>query len=431
MSFDLSDDELERQLGTMLRERGATVSERVAVDRVVIRRARRRRTTKLASLGSGLALGIATVVVITVSLTGSPRGSTRNEPASHGSGGQLTAPPPPATIAPPQPGWSTLPAAPISARAASATAIAGNAFVVWGGEGAHGERLTDGAWMDVATGAWHRMSPSPLPPPSYPSGKHFVAAQAIGDAVVIVSDGAVARYWPSLDRWQRLVNVPLARINNMALLDASSTPAIALTGVNSLGAPAYAFVRYDAMKLWVTGPLTGRSVGRPAVRGDQLGVLVRNGRRLELDTVNVVAGGSPAYLDVTDELPANFVPRIWMSTTMIGGDEGAEPSTTITVFNPVTRRVDRTAHAYDTSASVHTWTGTYAVSWSDLSCAGSQTSAVAYDPRRHVVVSVPQAPISFRRAPDFTVGPDGRLFVWGGIDVHGRYLADGAVLTLP
>src|SRR4051794_18861004 len=121
MTPELTDSELERQLTTMLQERAGALSERAPVDTRVVTRARRRRGAKLASLGSGAALVLAAVVAVTVSLTGSSVTSSKHEPASPGPSVRLS--PPTYAVQQPVPArlrWQNLPAAPISARSASA-----------------------------------------------------------------------------------------------------------------------------------------------------------------------------------------------------------------------------------------------------------------------------------------------------------------------
>src|SRR5262249_7514103 len=153
MSPDLTEQEFERQLTTMLRERAATVSERTPIDRRVVKRARRRRGMKLASAGSGIALVAAAVVAIALSTTSTSSSSSKNAPETKG-GPSLHLTPPTYDLRPPPPtkvGWTKLPPAPIGARSASAAAIADGAFVVWGGEDQQGKRAMDGAWYDLSS----------------------------------------------------------------------------------------------------------------------------------------------------------------------------------------------------------------------------------------------------------------------------------------
>ncbi len=428
MSFDLSDDELERQLTTMLRERAASVPERTMVDRGVVARATRRRRMKAASVGSGLALVTAIIIVAALTVGGSPVSRTKNPPAHPGPSVELTAPPD--TVIPTPKGWTKLPPAPMSARSASATAIVDDAFVVWGGEGAHHERLLDGAWYDLRTGEWHRMSASPLPKPSYPYGRHFVIAQAVGEAAVIVSDGAVAQYSPRTDAWKRLPDVPLRSLDNLALPDTGDV--MALTGIDRAGRPAYAALTFDSTgraPVWTTGTLTGRSDGRPALTPAGLTVLVHGpGGTADVDTVLGLAG--PATATKTTVIPRGFVPTTWTGQVFVGGGcPGCFGRNTLVTFDPSVSAVSSFVDSYDSCAGLHVWTGRYVISWGSSACAATGVG-VAFDPLSGTETRVPQAPIALRRYSDFAAAPDGRLFVWGGQDASGGKLADGAILNM-
>jgi hypothetical protein len=436
VSPDLTDSELERQLTTMLRERAGGLSERVPVDGHVVTRARRRRTAKFASVGSGVALAFAAVVVVVVSVTGSSLSSSKDQPASHGSAVRLTPPTyvVPQPVLPTKAGWARLPAAPMSGRSASAAAVADNAFVVWGGEGPNHVRLTDGAWYDLDSGAWHTMSDSPLPPPSYPAGQHFVVAQAVNDSVVIVSDGSAATYTPRTDLWVRLPDVPLAKLDNLAIPDANSRDVFLLTGVDRGGHAAYAALNFDPLgrtPVWTAGTMTGRSIGRPALVRTGVAVLVHGpGATVQLDRAAEI--GEPATAtNVPATLPADFKPTGWTGSEMFGGEGEAHFRSTLVAFNPTTDTVRSIVDAYDACAGLHTWTGRVMVSWSGPSCLRLPTGfEVAYNPATGATNGAPVTALAPRTAADFAVALDGRLFVWGGQDRLGDKLSDGAVLTL-
>jgi hypothetical protein len=55
--------------------------------------------------------------------------------------------------------WSRMPDSPIAPRMGAATdyAVGEDRIYVWGGRGADGELLADGAWFDVIEGRWHRL----------------------------------------------------------------------------------------------------------------------------------------------------------------------------------------------------------------------------------------------------------------------------------
>lgn len=55
--------------------------------------------------------------------------------------------------------WTRMPDAPIAPRMGAATdyAVGEDRIYVWGGRGADGELLADGAWFDVIEGRWHRL----------------------------------------------------------------------------------------------------------------------------------------------------------------------------------------------------------------------------------------------------------------------------------
>ena len=436
MSFDLPDEELERQLGTMLHERAGAVSQRVTVDRKVVTRARRRRTMKLASLGSGLALSVAIVVVAAVAFNGSPSASPSKAGPATGGGTQvqISVPTTVPTALPPRPsGWSTLPPAPISARAASATAIADDTFVVWGGEGQDGTRLMDGAWYDLRSGQWNVMSHSPLPPPSYPANQHFVVGQAIGDSVVIVSDGAAAEYTPRTNKWRHLPNVPLAGLDNLALASPNGTNAVVLTGIDRAGRPAYAALDLDvhnADPVWTTGSLTGRSIGRPALFNDGLWVLVHApDGGVRFDVVYGLQG--PAGVANVPKVASTFVPTVWDGTNLYGPDCQGCGSTAITVLGVSSALATSVNDAYKRvrgSARVDRerdrLVGKYHLRRALV------RHRIQPDHGRGDEVAAHNRSVS-GSASDFAVANDGSIYIWGGQDASHRYLDDGAVLTLP
>jgi hypothetical protein len=436
MSFDLPDDELERQLGTMLRERASAVSQRLTVDRKVIMRARRRHTAKVASLGSGFALAVAIVAVAAVSFTGSPTASpSKTGPAAPGGGlhVQISVPTTVPTALPPAPsGWWNLPPAPIGARAASATAIVDDAFVVWGGEGQAGQRPMDGAWYDLRSGQWNVMSASPLPRPAYSVGEHFVVGQAVGDSVVIVSDGAAAEYTPRTNRWRHLPDVPLSGLDNLALASPNGTNAVVLTGIDRAGRPSYAALDFDvdnADPVWTIGSLTGRSIGRPVLFKDGFWVLAHApDGGVRLDVVYGLQG--PAGVANVPKVASTFVPTVWDGTNVYGAECQGCRSTAITVLDVSSALATSVNDAYSACAGLHVWTGREVVSWGSTTCDASSVD-IAYNPTTGEVTKLPPTIISERRAADFAVANDGSVYIWGGEDVHGKMLDDGAVLTLP
>src|SRR4051812_34004972 len=136
---DPADDRLERHLSTMLRERAATVPERVPVDRVIVTRAYRRRNVKRASFVSGFALGAAVVVVAVLSVAGSPVAKSKQHPVSPSPSVHLSTPPSVSNrTGVPVTSSRDLEYSPLSARAASATVVSNHALVVWGGAGERG-----------------------------------------------------------------------------------------------------------------------------------------------------------------------------------------------------------------------------------------------------------------------------------------------------
>jgi hypothetical protein len=127
---------------------------------------------------------------------------------------------------------------------------------------------------------------------------------------------------------------------------------------------------------------------------------------------------------------------VWTGSELLGGDEPSSGATfadsELIAFNPRTLAVRNMPGAYDTCATLHVFTGTFAVSWSATQCA-SRTAIpyVAYDPSTGTIAGVPQAPIVDRHAEGFAVDASGRTYVFGGQDATNHYLDDGAALTLP
>ncbi len=429
MTHERSDDDLEQHLATMLHERAGQLSSRVAVDREVIGRARRRRTAKLASMGSGVALCTAVVVVAALAMTGSPRATKDLPPA--------TQPQPTirvGTTVPvlPSSSWAAFapPRFAFAPRSSAASAIAEGAFVVWGGQGAGQSRLRDGAWYDIATQQWHRISASPLPAESYPAGAHFLAAQATGDSVVIVNDGHAARYWPRLDHWLMLADIPLTQLDSLAIVDDAAVPSVVLSGADHAGRAAYAAMQFPSGEgsslSWSTGSLPGRSAGRPVLTPTGLHTLVHVDSALELSVI--AALDRPDHQDFSDlKIPSTFKPKVWTGREMIGttGTTGSR----LIAFDPATRTLRTVEHAYDGCANAHIWTGKLEISWGATVCKTHSPFDVAFDPVANSVTAVARAPIVGRLGSAFAVSADGRLFVWGGEDAHRKLLTDGAILT--
>lgn len=105
--------------------------------------------------------------------------------------------------------WTALPAAPIPARGAAASAWTGRSLIVWGGETSHNELRNDGASYDPATRTWTQLPAGPLTaragaPSVWVDGSFVIWG---GMARHNLSDGA--RYDPRTGTWTTLPRAPV------------------------------------------------------------------------------------------------------------------------------------------------------------------------------------------------------------------------------
>lgn len=113
-----------------------------------------------------------------------------------------------------------LPSAPISRRESPAIVWSGREVIVWGGIGAGGATLADGAALDLSTGTWRVIAPAPI------EDRALAAVAWTGAEMVVfgglrrtgaVVDGTYAQtpltdgaaYNPTTDTWRLLPEVPI------------------------------------------------------------------------------------------------------------------------------------------------------------------------------------------------------------------------------
>jgi hypothetical protein len=113
--------------------------------------------------------------------------------------------------------WSTLPTAPIAARADAAAVWTGRQMLIWGGEnGVHnGHLMADGAGYDPSSKVWTTLPTSPLTArtgtASAWTGTGFFVwggFTQLAASSVVAKDGAL--YNPSTNTWRRLPAAPLS-----------------------------------------------------------------------------------------------------------------------------------------------------------------------------------------------------------------------------
>jgi Galactose oxidase, central domain len=123
--------------------------------------------------------------------------------------------------------WTTLPAAPISARTGMASLWTGSDLFVWGGEDRvsdPGHTVNDGALYDPATAKWQKLPPSPL------SARAYATAMWLDGKVIVMGGQPVpttstqgqftdlAAYDPATNAWSKLAPMPLSEAHVLGLV---------------------------------------------------------------------------------------------------------------------------------------------------------------------------------------------------------------------
>ena len=111
--------------------------------------------------------------------------------------------------------WRVFTAAPLADRIHATTVWTGQEIVIWGGCSLEprycgGKLFADGAVYDPSADSWREMSPSPLPPGTYPTAAWTGSEVIYYAGVVEGGTSSAASYDPASDRWTLLPTPPVS-----------------------------------------------------------------------------------------------------------------------------------------------------------------------------------------------------------------------------
>ena len=128
--------------------------------------------------------------------------------------------------------WTTLPAAPISARSSMASVWTGSRLFIWGGY----TQLTDGALRTAADGAlydpaartWRKLPPAPLSAPAFAEafwldGKVIVLGSQYGASPTLGMSAELAMFDPAKNTWSKSIAVPEKKDQEVSVFAAAAT----------------------------------------------------------------------------------------------------------------------------------------------------------------------------------------------------------------
>ena len=294
--------------------------------------------------------------------------------------------------------WAEVSESPLSARRGSAAVWTGKEMFIWGGSGADGEVLPDGAAYDPATDRWKSIAPAPTGPlvdatAVWTGERVLVWGGRVGEPGDPASERAAgAAYDPRTDSWTPISDSPLATV---AGHEAVWTGQVMLVWGGSVGElPVAEGAAYDpSSDRWrklPPAPLDARFDHSAVWTGDRM----------------IVWGGFPGEESPTSEPLA----------------DGAayDPSGDSWSALPAAPVAGRAMH-------VGVWNGATMVVWGGTGRQGLLADGASYDPRTTTWTVLPPSPLAPRLFASAVVG-DGAVLIWGGHGDQGDAKADGAAL---
>jgi hypothetical protein len=254
-------------------------------------------------------------------------------------------------------GWWSIAEAPVAARFQHTAVWTGTEMVVWGGYGAHGGHLFDGAAYNPKSNAWRRIPRAPL---DLESDQSSGVALWMDTQMLVVAGydhAKAAAYDPATDEWRKLPDPPFFGV-------ASSGTYAAWTGTEAL--------------LWGEFGRTGegsRGGGRREIAIYDPGTnRWRLGARAPID--------APIFSDV-----------VWTGTELVSVSGTLRP----VAYDPTADRwrVLPPAPLDERSNPLVVWTGTELVVGGGDDREGSRRDAAAYAPSTSTWRRLPDAPLPF------------------------------------
>jgi len=310
-----------------------------AIDRAVLKRARRR-----VALSSGaLSLVVLAFIGATAWVAMQPR--LESLPARQDQGAE----------------WESLPTAPIEGRSGHVSVSTGTELIVWGGSDGSDDPagLVDGAAFDYGSRSWRTLAGAPLQVSNgrsavWTGAEMIVWGGEVGDGSHGRPDNGAA-YDPSSDSWRELASSPYWSLASHSAIW-TGTEVIVWGGVTESGSATASGAAYDPRSnSW-------RSLSEAPIAGRHRHAVVWTGTEM------IVWGG----VDVSGDPLADgaaYDPK---------NDSWRELSPA-----PLSER--------DSPAAV--WTGSEMIVWGGMSEEGGRVDGAAYDPATDSWLEIPRSPV--------------------------------------
>jgi hypothetical protein len=324
-----------------------------------------------------------------------------------------------------------LPPSPLSACTGAASIWTGQQWLIWGGTGAGGRTLSDGAAYDPAQRSW-----GPLPSPPLPARTGSISAWTGTHWLVIGGDDDRGRtsitgatYNPATGRWKVIAPAPFP-VSHSAGAVWTGTQLVIVTGAGQASRAAGYDARTNSWRVLPDPPGTAQSPFGSMVWTGRYVVTLRSAR----------AGGSGLFVSAYD--PAK---NRWSTLPSPGLAGGADPTlawtgssllalpTTLggggaryTLGSAAWQRLAPIPRANRAGVSLGgppTWTGSAAVYW------GGGDIGLVYDSRTGQWENLPAGELPGRQDP-MAAWTGQVVLAWGGIR-DGAPAATGVAYTPP